>query len=87
MTCTIIGAGRTGRGFIGRLLYESGVSFHYVESQASLVERLRQKNSYTVEFFGNTRKPVNIEGFSVQHVSDKNTIESIAYSDLVFVSV
>ena len=39
---TIIGAGKTGRGFIGRLIAESGTEFSFVDKDEALVSELNR---------------------------------------------
>ena len=47
----VIGAGKTGRGFLARLLAESSCRIRFVDRDKSLVEALRKAGSYTVRFF------------------------------------
>ena len=38
---TVIGAGKTGRGFVARLLNESGVHVNFIDKNETLVNALR----------------------------------------------
>ena len=82
----IIGAGKTGRGFIGRLMAEAGLRFVMVDKNEDLVNLLNVFGAYyEVEFFGGKREPVTVRDF------DAFTWETVgnALSDceLIFVSV
>lgn len=52
----IIGAGKTGRGFIGRLLAEDGCEFLFIDKNAELIQKLNEQKSFQVGFFGNQRE-------------------------------
>ena len=46
MSITVIGAGKTGRGFIGRLLAEDKKEILFVDKNESLVTALSEKGSF-----------------------------------------
>ena len=79
----VIGAGKTGRGFIGRLIAESGESFTLIDKDENLIKKLSQKGAFEVYFFGNSRKKLTVSGFNAV------TYDSADLSDteLIFVSV
>lgn len=79
---TVIGAGKTGRGFIGRLIAESGMEFSFVDKNQELVEAL-DKAPFKVSFFGNVREPMTVSGYKAY------TWDNADFSDaeLIFVSV
>ena len=79
----VIGAGKTGRGFIGRLLAEEGCEFLLIDKDADLVHKLNEKKSFKVSFFGNQREPQVVTNYKAV------TWESADFSDaeLIFVSV
>ena len=78
----VIGAGKTGRGFIGRLLAESHAEFFFVDKDEVLVENLNKK-AFQVSFFGNVREPMTVSGYKAY------TWENADFSDteLILVSV
>ena len=47
----VIGAGKTGRGFLARLLSQAGCRIRFVDRDEALVDALRREGSYTVRFF------------------------------------
>ena len=55
---TIIGAGKTGRGFLARLLNGNEITF--IDKNKELVEKLNEQKTFEVAFFGNKQKSVNI---------------------------
>ena len=59
----VIGAGKTGRGFIGRLLKEADRELLFVDRDPCLVDALNQAGSFCVHFFGNEREPVQVDHF------------------------
>lgn len=79
----VIGAGKTGRGFIGRLLAEEGCEFLLIDKNEELVEKLNEKKAFKVSFFGNQREPQVVTNYKAV------TWENADFSDveLIFVSV
>ena len=79
----VVGAGKTGRGFIGRLLAEEGCEFLLIDKNKALVDALNEKGEFKVSFFGNQREPMMVRGFKAV------TWEEADFSDveLIFVSV
>lgn len=79
---TVIGAGKTGRGFIGRLISESKLPFSFIDKDENLVKEL-EKGSFKVSFFGNVRDAVTVDNYKI------TTWENADLSDteLIFVSV
>ncbi len=78
----IIGAGKTGRGFIGRLLAEYNVPFSLVDKDADRIEKLCSA-PFSVYFFGNKRKPMEISDYTAHTWEDADFSET----ELIFVSV
>ncbi|MBQ8526704.1 MAG: hypothetical protein IJ460_08325 [Clostridia bacterium] len=79
---TIIGAGKTGRGFIGRLVAESDTEFSFVDKDKALVDKLN-KAPFQVNFFGNVREPVTVSGYEAYTWGDADFSDT----ELIFVSV
>lgn len=78
----VIGAGKTGRGFIGRLLAQSGIAFSFIDKDAALVEALNRE-PYEVSFFGNSRPAVSVTEYRAYTWDDAD----LADAELIFVSV
>ena len=59
----IIGAGKTGRGFLARLAAESDCEVLLIDRDADLVRRLNEAGSFTVRFFGDSRPAMTVSGY------------------------
>lgn len=79
----VVGAGKTGRGFIGRLLTEAGKEIIFVDKNKELVDRLNQEGSFQVAFFGNRREPLTVGNYKA-YTWDNADFED---AELIFVSV
>lgn len=81
----IIGAGKTGRGFIARLIAEDSnkKEILFIDKNSELVDSLNKKGSFSVSFFGNVRPEMEIGGYRAV------TWEGAELSDVtvIFVSV
>lgn len=79
----VIGAGKTGRGFVGRLLKENGSEILFIDKDASLVKELNEKGSFNVTFFGGCRETLTVDNYKAV------TWENADFTDveLIFVSV
>ena len=83
MSITVIGAGKTGRGFLGRLLAEADENILFIDKNKELVDRLNADGSFRVSFFGGSRAPITVRNYTAC------TWETADLSDaeLIFVSV
>lgn len=79
----IVGAGKTGRGFIARLLQEASEEIIFIDKNAELVEALNASKEFKVSFFGNVREPYSVNGFKA-YTWENADLED---TDLIFVSV
>ena len=79
----IIGAGKTGRGFIARLASESDISVTFIDKNPALVDSLNSEKQFTVSYFGNVRSNTVISNFTA-HTWDT---ADLRYADVIFVSV
>lgn len=79
----VIGAGQTGRGFIGRLLAEDNRQIMFVDSNAELVDALKQAGKYTVRFYGNKKAPVTVKNYTICGWDNADFSDT----ELIFVSV
>ena len=61
----VVGAGKTGRGFIGRLLAEAGEPVRYIDKNAGLVRAMQEAGQFTVHFFGGKREDFVVDNFTV----------------------
>ena len=88
MNCTIFGAGKIARGFIGHLLYLSEIEFTFVEKFEGLVELINERQQYFVNILGNAEDSCTVTGAKALKFTDKEAIaKQIAASDAVFTAV
>ena len=88
MKCVILGAGKIARGFVGHLLYLSGIPFTFVEKFDGLVDLINERRQYTVNILGNSEKNCVVKGVTALSFSDTETVtDAIAEADAVFTSV
>lgn len=84
---TIIGAGKTGRGYIARLLKQNDVDVFFVDKAKELVNKINKEKSYEVKFFHDTKPKISISPLAAYHTEDEEMPENICGSDIIFVSV
>ena len=86
----IIGAGKTGRGFLARLLSETSGAYGkiiLIDRDAELVSRLRKEKSFRVGFFGNIREPYTVSGYEAYTWDSEGLREALDRCEVIFVSV
>lgn len=59
----VIGAGKTGRGFLARLLKESGADIVFIDKNKKLVDELNEKKEFNISFFGDVRDKLTVSGY------------------------
>lgn len=79
----VIGAGKTGRGFVGRLLKECGKQIIFIDKNEALVDALNEKGAFSVAFFGNKRAPLTVDGYKAYTWENADLDDA----ELIFVSV
>ncbi len=79
----VIGAGKTGRGFIGRLLKESDREIIFIDKNKELVTRLNDEKRFDVNFFGGVREKVTVDNYIAYTWEDAELYDA----ELIFVSV
>ena len=79
----VIGAGKTGRGFVGRLLKEDHLEIMFVDKDAELVRELNDKGNFQITFFGDVRPKFVVDDYQACTWEDAD----FADVELVFVSV
>ena len=61
----VVGAGKTGRGFIGRLLQEANKEIIFIDKDADLVKQLNENKEFKVNFFGGVRESYVVNNFKI----------------------
>ncbi len=88
MSSVIFGAGKISRGFIGHLLYLSGIEFTFVEKFDTLVDLINERKEYTVNILGNSEENCVVKNAKALGFSNKDEIaKAIADADAVFNAV
>ena len=86
MSCVILGAGKIARGFIGHLLYLSGIDFTFVDKNDVLVDLINSQGKYTIELFGNGSCVVQ-HARAWKFSQREEIIKAIEEADAVFTAV
>lgn len=79
----VVGAGKTGRGFIARLLREAREEIIFIDKNEELVERLNKEREFKIRFFGNVREPYTADHFKA-YTWENASLED---AELIFVAV
>lgn len=88
MSCVIFGAGKIARGFVGHLLYLSGIDFVFVEKVDALCDLINTRGEYLVNILGDSAKNTVIKNARALKFSQAEEIaEAVAGADCVFDSV
>jgi mannitol-1-phosphate 5-dehydrogenase len=84
----IYGAGKIGRGFIGRLFYDSGYELYFADSNRKTIDLLNREKQYRIEIAGKPEKTRYIPVLESFHLTDKEGLMDIFESiDLLVTSV
>ena len=82
----IVGAGKTGRGFLARLLQEAEKEVVFIDKNKELVGALNTDKEFQVRFFGGVRETYTVNNFVAytwENVEVKEVLEKDA--ELIFV--
>ena len=80
----IIGAGKTGRGFLARLLKEQDIVF--IDKNADLVHALQQEGKFDIDFFGGKKESLSIQNFTA-YTWESLPASALAGAEVILVSV
>lgn len=83
MKIAMIGAGKTGRGFIGRLLAEDKKEIYFIDKDENLVNALNEEKSFAISFFGGVRETFTVDKFTATTWEDSD----LSDIEIIFVSV
>ncbi|WP_347552687.1 mannitol-1-phosphate 5-dehydrogenase [Pseudalkalibacillus hwajinpoensis] len=89
MLAVHFGAGNIGRGFIGKLLSQSGYEVCFVDINETVINELNQRNRYNVEILGQESEQIIVEG--VKGINSKQNpdavVDAIYQADLITTAV
>ena len=88
-SAVMIGAGATGRGHIGLMLYQNGRTLTFVDKNADLIAALRERGEYNVRLLlGTTPQTVCVKDCVYLHTSDTDAFATaVSDCDLVCTAV
>lgn len=81
----VVGAGRTGRGFIARLL-QGQAQIVFFDENTGLIDELQSRGQFYVNYY-DSRKPDKITGYEAHATKDPECESVLQTCDCVFVSV
>ncbi len=88
MSCVIFGAGKIARGFVGHLLYLSGIDFVFVEKVDALCDLINERKEYLVNILGDSSKNTVVKNARALKFSQTDAIaQAIAEADCIFDAV
>lgn len=89
MKAVHFGAGNIGRGFIGKLLYESGFETCFVDVNRNIVDLLNEKKEYRVQLANETKDETIVKNVTAINSAEEPdlVIEAISEADLVTAAV
>ncbi len=83
----VIGAGKTGRGFIARLLQEANKEIIFIDKNVGLVNQLNDEKEFEVRFFGGVRETYKVNNFTAYTWESEGLQDIFTEGELIFVSV
>ena len=88
MSCVIFGAGKIARGFVGHLLYLSGIDFVFVEKVDALCDLINERKEYLVNILGDESKNTVVKNAKALKFSQTEEIaDAISKADCIFNAV
>ena len=83
----IIGAGQTGRGFIAPIMQANAYHITFIDKNEQLIDKLKNEGSYTVQYFGDAKPPVEVSGYDAYTTAEEEIVNILANADLITTSV
>ena len=84
----VFGAGATGRGHVGLLVWQAGFETVFVDKKSELVAALAKAGTYSVRLPGASTREIAVTGFRVYHSEQRTAVaEEVAGAALVLTAV
>lgn len=83
----VIGAGQTGRGYLGRYLFENNYDFAFIDKNEELVRLMQEDKAFSIHFYKKDRTPLYVENFETYLSHSKEATKKIHEADLIFTCV
>jgi mannitol-1-phosphate 5-dehydrogenase len=83
------GAGNIGRGFIGEVLFRNGFRIDFVDINDAVIDALRKRGGYEIEFAGKTRETLAVSGVDGinSRTDGDSVVDAIVRADLVTTAI
>lgn len=81
------GAGNIGRGFIGKLLSDSGYKVVFVDVNKAVIDEMNTKKEYTIEVVGENKQEAVIKNIEGVLSSDSKVIDLITKAEIITTAV
>ena len=86
-TAIQFGAGNIGRGFIGKLLADSGYKVYFADVNKAVIDEINLKKEYVIEVVGEHKEDVVIKNIEGIISTDERIIDVIANADIITTAV
>lgn len=83
----IIGAGKTGRGFLARLLQDAPYAIAFIDKSEPLVKRLNEDGRYVIHYFDGEHSPSAIEHVIATHSDSQEAHDWLCQASLVMTAI
>jgi len=83
----ILGAGKTGRGFLARLLGDSPFGIVFIDVSPELVEEINAEGGYHIYFFGGNRAPYPVTGVRAALPESDEALDWMSRATVAFTAV
>lgn len=89
MKAVHFGAGNIGRGFIGEILAKNGYEITFVDINETIIEALKQRQSYTIELADENKEQIIIQKVTGLNnaTQPEDVVSAIAQADLVTTAI
>ncbi|MGI6155986.1 MAG: mannitol-1-phosphate 5-dehydrogenase [Enterococcus sp.] len=89
MKAVHFGAGNIGRGFIGEILAKNGYEITFVDINDTIIEALKQRQSYTIELADESKEQMTIQKVTGLNnaTQPEDVVSAIAQADLVTTAI
>lgn len=89
MKAVHFGAGNIGRGFIGEILAKNGYEITFVDINETIIEALKQRQSYTIELADESKEQMTIQKVTGLNnaTQPEDVVSAIAQADLVTTAI
>lgn len=83
----VIGSGQTGRGYVGRFLFEKNYDITLIDSNPELIDLLKEDRAFTIHFYSKDRTPLHIDNLRACLSHSEEAKQAIYDADFIFTSV